>query len=187
MLSARRSGSANPELLFATFKFIILAERGMRSIIAGVKAGALSGLIYGIFAALATYAVLTLFKAEIIAEIEKVLPPIGPLTPEEVYALATIMTPGFIFIAGVVGGLILGAIYGWSYEKIPGKAPLVKGLVFGFIAWIALYVLLGVGTLGYGTLFYASYVVSGLFVSIVFGVLLGAFYARLTAKAPAGP
>ena len=80
-----------------------------------------------------------------------------------------------------MGGLILGAIYGKVLERIPGGTPVIKGIIFGAVLWLLVSVLGGLGDLGsYGAEYYLANIGAGLLGALVFGVLLGYFYARFT-------
>ena len=84
-----------------------------------------------------------------------------------------------VIIAGVIGGLILGAIYGKLVEKIPGGSTVIKGIIFGAVLWLLVSVLGGLGNYGqYGAEYYLANVAAGLLGALIFGVLLGYFYGR---------
>jgi hypothetical protein len=78
--------------------------------------------------------------------------------------------------------LIFGIIYGWAYDRIPGRTSAIKGIVFGLILWLIFSVVLGLGNLQYGIAYYLYGLGEGLITSLIFGVLLGFFYKRFTSK-----
>ena len=75
---------------------------------------------------------------------------------------------------------MVGAIYGWLFEKVPGGTAAIKGILVGTVLWFLLSVLGGLGNLQYGVLVYLSGVGVGLISGLLFGFLLGYFYGRFT-------
>ncbi|MCP8316593.1 MAG: hypothetical protein H3Z52_02925 [archaeon] len=152
----------------------------MGKVVTGIKAGVVSGAIYGIILAPFVYLELILFKEEFMSMIIASLPP--GMTAEQVFNFALIFGIFFAFIVGIILGLIFGIIYGWAYEKIPGRKSIIKGIVFGLILWLILSVLLGLGNLQYGVTYYLYGLGVGLIEYLIFGVFLGFFYNRFTPK-----
>lgn len=149
----------------------------------GAKAGVVSGVVYGAISAVSTYVTMTMMKEQIMLIMEEALPPDLPITAEQLYNMTVLLGAIMVVILGVVVGVILGAVYGWAYEKIPGRKSIYKGLIFGVILWIIFNVLLGLGNLQYGTIYFISNLAWGLVVSLIFGALLGVFYNKFTPKA----
>lgn len=147
----------------------------------GAKAGIVAGIAYGVILAVVSYFTLLSIKSTVIAAITKALPANSQFTPDQLFNIALDVAPIFVVIVGVVGGLILGAIYGKVLERIPGKSPVMKGVIFGLVLWFLASVLGGLGNYGqYGAEYYLSQVGSGLVGALVFGVLLGYFYGRFS-------
>jgi F0F1-type ATP synthase assembly protein I len=150
----------------------------------GAKAGLVAGVAYGIVLGIVSYFTLLSIKSTVLADITTSLNNTKSavnFTPDQVYNIALIVAPVFVIIVGVIGGLILGAIYGKLLERIPGGTPLIKGVIFGIVLWLLASVLLGLGNLGeYGAEYYLTNVGTGLAGALIFGVLLGYFYGRFT-------
>ena len=154
----------------------------MGKVIIGIKAGVVSGLIYGIFLAPLIYLELILFKEEYMSMIIASLTS-SSITPEEAYNITLLIGPILVFIMGIILGLIFGIIYGWAYNRIPGRTSIIKGIIFGLILWFILSVLLGLGNLWYSVTYYLYGLGVGLIEYLIFGVLLGFFYNRFIPKA----
>jgi len=146
----------------------------------GAKSGLVAGIPYGIILAIASYFTTVALKSTIIQALTKDLPSNSPFTPEQLYSITLLIDPIIVTVAGIVGGLILGAIYGWVFPRLPGGRALVKGLIFGIILWVIVSVLAGLGNLQYSPGFYIAQVGVGLAASVIFGWLLGYFYARFS-------
>ncbi len=155
----------------------------------GAKAGLVAGIPYGVVEAILVYVSLVSSKTSIEAAIAKSIPANTNLTASQLYSITLLIAPAVVVVFGVIGGLILGAIYGWKYEKIPGKTSLVKGLVLAAILWVLLSVLGGLGNLQDGATVYLTQVGTGLGTALLFGVVLAYFYGRFVAaeKAMMGP
>ncbi|MDA4122751.1 MAG: hypothetical protein OK456_06180 [Thaumarchaeota archaeon] len=155
----------------------------------GAKAGLVAGIPYGIVEAIIVYLSLVSSKASIETAIAKSIPPNSGLTANQLYSITLLIAPAVVVIFGVIGGLILGAIYGWKYEKIPGKTSMVKGLVLAGILWVLLSVLGGLGNLQDGAGVYLTQVGTGLGTALLFGFVLAYFYDRFVAaeKVMMGP
>jgi vacuolar-type H+-ATPase subunit I/STV1 len=146
--------------------------------ITGAKAGVIAGIVYGVVLALLTYVTLSSMREEIITLVASSLLPDFPITAEQIYELALILGSGVVVVFGIVGGTVLGGVFGWAYEKIPGRTALVKGIIFGIIFWIIFSVLIGLGNLQYGTQYYLVNVSEGLVTSLIYGALVGYLYRR---------
>lgn len=81
----------------------------------------------------------------------------------------------------MIGSLAWGIAFALLYAAIPGKSPLVKGLVFGTAAWLLMMVLVmpmaGAGFFGLGLGVAAP--IATLMLHWVFGAVLGSTYAKL--------
>jgi len=151
-------------------------------VVTGIKAGVVSGAIYGIILAPFIYFELILFKEEFMSVIIASLPQGSLITPEEAYNITLLIGPILVFIIGIILGVIFGIIYGWAYDKIPGRTSIIKGIVFGLILWLIFSAILGLGNLQYGVTYYLYGLGEGLVTSLIFGILLGFFYNRFTPK-----
>ncbi len=141
----------------------------------GAKAGLLSGLIYSALnAALAYYSMLRL-REFVISTIQESLPPNAPVSAEEAYNLALMMAPLGAFILGLLLAVVIGAIFGFLYERLPGGRGMSKGLFIGFALWV-ISVILNIRGMYMPTVWFS--LVSGLILSLIYGVLLGGLYDR---------
>jgi hypothetical protein len=146
----------------------------------GAKAGLVAGIPYGIILAIASYFTTLALKQVIIQALTNDIPSNSPFTPRQLYGIALLVDPIVVTIGGVLGGLVLGAIYGWAFPRLPGGRPVVKGIIFGMILWVLLSVLGGLGNIQYSLGYYFVQVGVGLGASLIFGWLLGYFYGRFS-------
>ncbi len=144
----------------------------------GAKAGLIAGLLYGIISGVGSYALLIVYKAQVMkslsASITSAEKSIG-LTATSLYSIQL----NTAIIGGIIGGLIIGLILGHIYKKLPGKSDILKGVSFGIILWIIFNV--GIGALNIKTLgitYYISSVGIGIIGVIVYGYLLGYFFGK---------
>ncbi|KXA97994.1 hypothetical protein AKJ40_04995 [candidate division MSBL1 archaeon SCGC-AAA259M10] len=85
-------------------------------------------------------------------------------------------------IAAIISGIIYGAIYSLFYESIPGE-PLRKGVYWGLIVWVIKDISAGMFMVSFGASFLAlTFIITGLPMWIVFGVILGAIYERISSQ-----
>ena len=149
----------------------------------GAKSGLVAGLVWGIISALVTAVALIALKQYIINALNSYISgnsaaqQLG-LTANELYNTVLIIGPVSDIIVGLIGGMILGAIYGWGVNKIPGENYKIKGVVFGIILWIigAAFSALSAGE--YGVLYTVFNLAGGFVGAIVYGYLLGTFYEK---------
>lgn len=91
--------------------------------------------------------------------------------------LLTQSIPG-VFVSAILFGAFFGLIYGWKYERIPGRSPGLKGIAVG-----ALLFLLNLSDAYFyaslGSVYLASYVLLDAALSIVFGLVCSYAYFRL--------
>jgi hypothetical protein len=145
----------------------------------GAKAGLVAGIAYGVVLGIVSYFTLISIKSTVIADITKSMPSNTSFTPDQIFSIALLIAPVVVVIFGIIGGLVLGAIYGKLVERIPGGSPLIKGIMFGAVLWLLVSVLLGLGNIGeYGLEYYLANLATGLVGALIFGVLLGYFYGR---------
>ena len=147
----------------------------------GAVSGVIAGSAYGVVFAVIGYFTLASMKAIIISELTNNAPSNSTLTPDQLFNSALLIGPVLAVVVGAGGGVVLGAIYGWIFEKIPGRGPISKGLVFGVIYWSLFSLVGGLGNLQYGIGYYGAETATGLVTALLFGWLLGHFYGRLMA------
>lgn len=150
----------------------------------GAKAGAVAGIVYGILIAIFGIIILTVEKTQIISALNSYIAGLKvsgaiQLDAQSLYNLALTVLPVTSLIEGIIGGLILGAIFGLAVHRIPGSNDKVKGIVFGLILWLLFTVLLGLSSRAeYGNDYYLLSVVTGLISVVVYGYLLGALFGK---------
>ena len=145
-----------------------------------MKAGIVAGLVYGLILGVVSYFTFESEKSLIISSITSSLPANSPFTADQLYGIARLLAPVVAAVLITIGGIVVGAVYGWLFERIPGATPTVKGILVGVILWLLLSVLGGTGNLQYGVLVYLSGVGEALVGALLFGYLLGYFYGRFT-------
>ena len=78
----------------------------------------------------------------------------------------------------VIGAILWGVLYAWLEPKLPG-APVVKGLIFAVVAWLAMMILFmplaGQGFFGFDDGPFAAIATFAL--HLVYGAVLGAVFA----------
>lgn len=84
----------------------------------------------------------------------------------------------------MIGSLAWGILFALLFDRIPGKSPLAKGLVFSTAAWLLMMLMVmpmaGAGLFGLHLGMGAP--VATLVLHWVFGAVLGAVYGKLTAS-----
>jgi hypothetical protein len=149
----------------------------------GAKSGLVAGIIYGIILSVLTEIILFAEKTTIMAVLDVYASDLSnsviKITASQLYSAEVTLAPVGIVIEGIIGGLVLGGIFGLSVNKIPGKNDKVKGMVFGIILWIIFDVLIGLGSRSeYGNTYFVLSVIAGLLAVIIYGYLLGLLFNR---------
>jgi len=149
----------------------------------GAKSGLVAGIIYGIILSVLTEIILFAEKTTIIAVLDVYASDLSnsviTITASQLYSAEVFFAPVGIIIEGIIGGLILGAIFGLSVNKLPGKNDKVKGMVFGIILWIIFDVLFGLESRSeYGNTYFVLSVIAGLVAVIIYGYILGLLFNR---------
>ncbi|MHB1470312.1 MAG: DUF6789 family protein [Thermoplasmataceae archaeon] len=149
----------------------------------GAKAGVVAGIAYGILGAIFTLVILIVDKSAIIAALDAYASTLSSLglktSGSALYSTELLTAPVGAVIEGIVGGIILGAIFGLAVHKIPGRNDKVKGMVFGFILWFIFTVLMGLfSRTEFGNTYYLLTVLTGLVSVVVYGYILGALFGK---------
>ncbi|MDA3922891.1 MAG: hypothetical protein PF501_19765 [Salinisphaera sp.] len=84
----------------------------------------------------------------------------------------------------VIGTLVWGTLFALFYALLPGRGALAKGLAFSVAAWLAMMVLfMPVAGAGFfGLAIGAPVILAALVLHLIWGVVLGLSYARLTTR-----
>ena len=157
---------------------LILAAVGVILIIAAfeaARAGIAAGIISGSIAAVGNF--LLAENYDVIGRTFQGLPfaptsAIGNLATTTIYVLAV-----DVFLAGVVGGAVLGLIFARVHEMYLRSHSLrTRGIIFGMILWILLS-LTGFGS-EFGPLYDTISALIGLVAYLAYGILLARFFPR---------
>ena len=147
----------------------------------GAKAGLIAGLIWGIIVGALLATLLTLFKSDVLAGISQI--PNNPMSPEELYTITLEFGVGASISLGIIGGLILGAIFAAVYNAYLRNSSIrLRGLVFGVVLWLIDLGLNGGGGLASGDEYFAISLIGYLVASLIYGYLLGYFFERFAPK-----
>jgi uncharacterized membrane protein YagU involved in acid resistance len=144
-----------------------------------------SGLIAG-FAATCVLSLLMLLKGSV-----GLLPQLNPI--HDIVDVADKFTgadfPSALGWAGhfFLGTIVWGLVFAWLEAALPG-VPIVKGLLFGFFAWVLMMVLFmplaGQGFFGFKNGPPAA--VASLILHLIYGAVLGLVYASRQSRTSAG-
>lgn len=155
----------------------------MGKVVDGLKAGLVAGTVFGVILAVIGYFTLIYMKDELISLISA--DPLKlDLVAEQIYNMALAVGLVMAFAGGILGGLILGAVFGWGYEKIPGRKPVYKGLVFGVILWLVSGVLSSLFIARSLTIYTVTNMAINFSLATIFGILVGFFYRRFMTLKP---
>jgi hypothetical protein len=149
----------------------------------GAKAGVVAGIIYGIILTVLSEIILFVEKSTVMAALTVYAKDLSnsaiTITASEIYNSEILIAPVGLIIEGIIGGLILGAIFGLVVHKLPGRNDKVKGIAFGIILWVLFDVLLGLGDRAeLGNIYYLLTVISGLVGVVIYGYLLGLLFGK---------
>lgn len=162
--------SITPGLVLAGVGVIVVIS-GFEAARAGIAAGLVSGGLSAIgdFFLVANYDVIgTLFNGTIFAPTNAV----GSLEAATIYVLLA-----DVFLAGVIGGAILGLIFSLVHERYLRNYSLrARGIVFGLVLWIVTS-LTSFGS-EFGILYDIIALIIGLVSYLVYGILLARFFPR---------
>jgi len=139
-------------------------------------------LIEGILVGILTYIVALSFKSVIQAAVTKSIQNSGrsiPINVNAIVSIALVAIPIGAAIAGLIGGLILGLIFAAVEGRyMKNQSIVLRGLVFGAVLFL-IDLALGIRNFANYGLGYASASLVISFVgSLLFGYLLGFFFAR---------
>ena len=149
----------------------------------GAKAGAVAGILYGAVLAVLTEIILYVEKSSIMSALsvyaKEFSTSVITISASSIYNSEVTIAPVGLIIEGIIGGLILGAIFGVAVHRIPGRNDKVKGIAFGLILWILFDVLLGLLSRSeYGNTYYVLTVVAGLVSVVIYGYVLGVLFGK---------
>jgi len=149
----------------------------------GAKAGLVAGIIYGIILSVLFEVVLFVEKSTVMAALAVYAKDLSnsstTITASEIYHSVILIVPIGFMIEGIFGGLILGAIFGFTVQKLPGRNDKVKGIAFGIILWLLFDVLVGLGNRSeFGNTYYLLTVIGGLVGVVIYGYLLGLLFRK---------
>ena len=139
--------------------------------IRGLKAGFVSGLIFGIINAILGAFIYWFNLESIPGEMSKGLINVGIHT---LYSLI----PGKI-IFGIIGGIIFGLIFAVFYSKIPGTKPIVNGITTAIIYWFIFSLIMGYFFQGY--YLPATYGITHI-ADLIIGLVMFLFWSFLLVK-----
>ncbi len=149
----------------------------------GAKAGAVAGILYGVVLSVLTEIILFVDKSSIMSALSVYAKDFSTagitLSASSLYNSEVAIAPVGLIIEGIIGGLILGAIFGLAVHRIPGRNDKVKGVAFGIILWLLFDVLLGfLSRTEYGSTYYVLTVAAGLVSVAIYGYVLGALFGK---------
>jgi len=157
----------------------------------GAKAGIVAGLVYGIIDGIFGYILFVILKTDIMKGMSKLSAQEYKLfkvhvTAAQLYSSTLASEPyeiALLAIGGLIVGLILGIIFAYVHNKIPGKNMIIKGEIFGVILWIIFSVLIGALNIStYGLVYYLSSIALSIVALIAFGFILGTLYNKWGTK-----
>ena len=128
----------------------------------GLKAGAVSGVIYGIVGEVTKGIISSLSW--------------GNEIPFYVFFMAI-----WGAIPGLILGIIIGLIYAVTYKSLPGTTSMVKGIIISIFSWL-IFSLLFQYIISYGRFYLSEYrqrtIMVDLILFLFFGILLGVFWDK---------
>ncbi|BAI61613.1 conserved hypothetical protein [Methanocella paludicola SANAE] len=153
----------------------------------GAIAGIITGVIMGILALL--LALIGLASLVAFVDVRSIF---GGVMPIAGFAAASLTAMIALLLFMAIVGLILGAIFGGIYEKIPTTSAVTKGIVFLLAIWVIFGLLIPILLSAGGampTALTATSIISALIAAIIWGGLLGMMFHWVSGKtaAPARP
>ena len=150
----------------------------MTEYIRGLKAGIVSGLIFGIANAIVASLIFWFMLESIPGEMSEGLIKVGT------YILTLLIRDKIIF--GIIGGVIFGLIFSIFYNKLPGSKPIVNGIATAIIYWVIFSVFIGNFSKGYYISYYGTSYGADLFIGLImylfWGFLLIKFWQKFGEK-----
>lgn len=103
------------------------------------------------------------------------------------FSLDSLEPPFSWLLPYVNGAMILGILFGQNFDRLPGRMPLVKGAIFGAVAWLVLGLVMlpaagsGIfaGALGLGVL--PAILMFAML--MIYAMVMSWLYAKLTGQA----
>lgn len=153
----------------------------------GAIAGIITGVIMGILALL--LALIGLASLVAFVDVRSIF---GGVMPIAGFAAASLTAMIALLLFMAIVGLILGAIFGGIYEKVPTTSAVTKGIVFLLAIWVIFGLLIPILLSAGGampTALTATGIISALIAAIIWGGLLGMMFHWVSGKtaAPARP
>ncbi|MGI0080589.1 MAG: DUF6789 family protein, partial [Nitrososphaerales archaeon] len=147
----------------------------------GAKAGVVAGLVWGVIVAALLAALLTTFKTDVLSGISTV--PGVNMTAEQLYTITLEFGVGSSIALGIIGGMILGAIFAAVYTVyLKSSSVRTRGVVFGIILWFVDLAFNGGGGSASGMEYFAISIAGYLVASLAYGYLLGYFFERFAPR-----
>jgi hypothetical protein len=153
----------------------------------GAIAGIITGVIMGVLALL--LALIGLASLVAFVDVRSIF---GGVMPIAGFAAASLTAMIALLLFMAIVGLILGAIFGGIYEKIPTMSAVTKGIIFLLGIWVIFGLLVPI-LMSAGGMMPASLTVTGiisaLIAAAIWGGLLGMMFHWVSGKtaAPARP
>ena len=136
----------------------------------GLKAGVISGLIFGIVNATVAAFIYWFMLESIPGEMSEGWITVG------LYTLS-LLIPGKI-IFGIIGGVIFGLIFAAFYYKLPGSKPIVNGITTAIIYWVIFSLIIGYFFRKY---YFAAYGITYI-ADVIIGLMMFLFWGFLLVK-----
>ena len=150
----------------------------MAEYVRGLKAGVISGLIFGIVNATVAAFIYWFMLESLPGEMSEGTIKAG------LYTLSYLIPGKIIF--GIIGGVIFGLIFAAFYYKLPGSKPIVNGILLAIIYWLIFSVNIGHFSKEfyfalYGTT-YIDDVIIGFIMYLFWGFLFVSFWNKYSEK-----
>jgi hypothetical protein len=149
----------------------------------GIKAGLIAGIVWGAIVAIVLATLLTVYKSDVLSSISTT--PQVNMTTDQLYTITLEFGSGAAVGTGIIGGIILGAIFAAVYRLyMKGSSIATRGLVFGIVLFLIDLVINFNGGEGSGMDYFTILILGYLGASLVFGYLLGYLFERFKPSTP---
>lgn len=149
----------------------------------GAIAGIITGVIMGVLAIL--LALIGLASLVAFVDVRSIF---GGIMPIAGFAAASLTAMIALLLFMSIVGLILGAIFGGIYEKIPTTSAVTKGIIFLLAIWIIFGLLIPILLSAGGAMpaaLTATGIISALIAAVIWGGLLGIMFHWVSGKTAA--